>query len=136
MPSYRQYLSPGPGVPSVVRQAGLDSARAILYAVRHWGITPEFRAKAISRLQAILSDDDAKREEWIAAIKASAILDGLNVQREKNERDGDRDDARLALDTYAAALADPRYLNAISNVPPLQRLPAPAPADTGEQPST
>ena len=95
--------SPGRGIPATVRD--LTAAGAADYAARHWGVTERFKRRARQRLQEILDDDSAPRSEWIAAIKAAAVLDGLDARRDRAELDASTLRDRTALDAIRTALA-------------------------------
>ena len=106
-----------------------------LRAVESWGLSREQLEKVKAEAFRVLAET-AKEETRLMAVRVIQACQAQDIQLMKVSREADREDARLVLDAHAAALADPRYLDAISNVPPPQRLPAPAPTDTGEQPST
>ena len=120
----------GPGRRAAER---LYSPATALVAVQRWNLSDAQRAKLRDRMMEIAEGADPDKAAM--ATRVILAMDALDARRDKDEREADREDARLVLDAHAAALADPRYLDAISNVPPPQRQ-LPAPADTGEQPNT
>lgn len=86
--------------------------------MRRWAITPRFRRYAQKRLLEILQDNDSKREEWIAAVRAGALLDSIDARRDRDEAEADQGQARLQLDAHLVRLAsDPAYAAAVAALP-------------------
>jgi hypothetical protein len=77
-------------------------------SAQDWPITPEIRRRCVDVCVAVLQQSPKLRQK-LAAVRALAALDGLNVRREANdasERNADRAATAAVLgDAYRAALA-------------------------------